>query len=246
MPPPPVRLPKAIEDAIAEVLKPSAQRLAAGLLALVEAGFRGQIKSNEEILLDAVEGEIAANDRKRVARAQLREIASNPNNEYQRILSREAARYVPADRFIMPALPIAGKIFRDSEFDQSETTIWEMWVQLLARACDKDRVGEAHPSFPWIISQLSSDEAKILKALAPIQPRPSPFDTPIPVIATAKIGVTFSDNLYFYLGHLGTLGLLVLPMGWEPTGYLVMIDHLRTHMLTDFGRSFMSAVSREP
>jgi hypothetical protein len=246
MPLPPVRLPKVIENAIAEVLKPSARRLAAGLLALVDAGFRGQIKSNEEILLDAVEGEISANDRRTSARAQLREIAANPNDEYQRILSREAAFYVPADRFIMPALPIAGKIFRDSEFDQSETTIWEMWVQLLARACDKDRLGEAHPSFPWIISQLSSDEAKILNSLVPVQPRPPPFDTEIPFIATAEIGVTFSDNLAFYLGHLGSLGLLVLPMGFEPTGHVVMIDHLRTYMLTDFGRSFMSAVSRKP
>jgi len=243
---PPIRLPKVIEDAIGEVLKPSSRRLAAGLLALVEAGSRGQSKSNEEILLDSVEGEVAANERKLAARERIREIASDPDTEYQRVLAREASRYVPADRFIMPALSIAGKIFRDSEFDQADTPIWEMWVQLLARACDKDRVGEAHPSFPWIISQMSSDEAKLLSSLAPLLPRAAPFEDPIPVIELAKIGVTFPANLGFYLGHLGSLGLLLLPFGFEPTGHVVMIDHLRTYMLTDFGRSFMLAVSRAP
>ena len=244
MPLPPVRLPKVIEDALSVMLKPSAQRFGAGFLALVEAGLRGQLKSKEEIFLDAVEGEIAADDRRRAALARLREIANDPNLEYQRILAREASRYVAPDRFVIPALPIAGKIFRDSEFDETETPIWEMWVQLLARACDKDRVGEAHPSFPWIISQLSSDEAKLLKSFVPLQPRSAPFQDPIPVIATGAIGVMFPENLLFYLGHLATLGLLMLPFGWEPTGHAVMVDHLRTYMLTDFGRSFMSAVSR--
>lgn len=243
---PPVRLPKVIEDAIGEVLKPSACRLAAGFLALVEAGLRSQSKSNEEILLDAVQGEIASNERKIAARQRIHEIASDPNTEYQRILAREASRYVPADRFIMPALSIAGKIFRDSEFDQFETPIWEMWVQLLARACDKNRVGEAHPSFPWIISQLSSDEAKLLSSLAPLKPRMAPFDDPIPSIGSAEIGITYSANIGFYLGHLGSLGLLVLPMGWEPIGHRVMIDNQVTFMLTDFGQSFMLAVSRAP
>ena len=244
MPLPPVRLPKVIEDAFTDILKPSARRLGAGLLALVEAGLRGQLKSKEEILLDAVEGEIAADNRKQAALVRLREIANDPNVEYQRILAREASRYIAPSHFIMPALPIAGKIFRDSEFDEAETPIWEMWVQLLARACDKDRVGEAHPSFPWIISQLSSDEAKLLKSLVPLQPRSNLNVEAIPVITTATIGVMFPENLPFYLGHLGTLGLLVLPMGWDATGHVVMIDHLRTYMLTDFGRSFMSAVSQ--
>lgn len=244
MPLPPVRLPKVIEDALSDVLKPSAKRLGAGLLALVEGVFSGQFKSEEEILLDAVEGKIAANKRKRAALARLREIANDPDLEHQRILAREAIRFVAPSRFIMPALPIAGKIFRDSEFDETETPIWDMWVQLLARACDKDRVGEAHPSFSWIISQLSGDEAKLLKSLMPLQPRSMPSEELIPVIATGTIGVMFPENLQFYLGHLGSLGLLVLPMGWEPTGHVVMVDNLRTYMLTDFGRSFMSAVSR--
>lgn len=245
MPLPPARLPKVIEDALAEILKPSSKRLGAGLLALIEAGFRGQLKSKEELFLDAVEGEIAASDRRQAALVRLREIANDPNFEYQRILAREASRYVAPDRFILPALPMAGKIFRDSEYDETETPIWEMWIQLLARACDKDRVGEAHPSFPWIISQLSSDEAKLLKSFVPLQPRPQPVEShPIPVISTAKIGIILPENLQFYLGHLGTLGLLVLPVGFEPTDYAVMVDHLRTYMLTTFGRSFMLAVSQ--
>jgi len=243
MPLPPARLPKPIEDAIKEVLTPSARRVASGLLTLVEAGLRGQAKSEEERLLDIVEGEIAAHERKQAAIVRLREIAYDPDVEHQRILARAAALYVPVNRFIMPTLQIAGRIFRDSEFDEPGSPIWEMWAQLLARACDKDRVGEAHPSFPWIISQLSSDEAKLLTSLAPLRPRPAPFDDPIPFIDTGDLGITFAANLRFYLGHLGSLGLMVLPMGWEPTAHVVMIDGIRTYMLTDFAQSFMSAVS---
>jgi hypothetical protein len=36
----------------------------------------------------------------------------------------------------------------------------------LSSAMDSDRLGNAHPEFPLIIKQLSSDEAKILKTMA--------------------------------------------------------------------------------
>jgi len=242
----PIPLPKAIEDALRDILKPSAEKIKAGLLTLVESGLRGRRKSLEEIELDRIEGQSAAYSRQMAARQRLQEIASNPNDEYQRVLAREAILCVPEDRFVMPALSIAGKIFRDSEFDQSEAPIWEMWVQLLARACDKERVGDAHPSFPWIISQLSSDEAKILSSLALLKPRQDTSSEPIPVIDSAKIGVTFRDNISFYMAHLGNLGLVCLPRGWEPTGHVVMIDNIRTYMLSEFGRSFILAVSRSP
>lgn len=240
-------LPAVPPQVIEELLKPAARRIAAGLLTLVDAALRGQSKSTEEMLLDAVAGEAAANDRRIVALQRIRQLESDPGTEYQRALARAAIRYVPPAHFVMPALSIAGKIFRESEFDQTEAPIWEMWVQLLARACDKDRVGDARPSFPWLISQLSSDEARLLAALALLHPRSGPpFDNPIPVIESANVGVVFPENLGFYLGHLGSLGLLILPMGSEPTGHVVMIDHIRTYMLTDFGRSFISAVSCAP
>lgn len=118
-----------------------------------------------------------------------------------------------------------------------------MWAQLLARACDKDRVGEAHPSFPWIISQLSSDEAKLLAAIAPLMPRKPPCNALIPSIDTASIGVIFPENLVFYFGHLGSLGLIVTTTGFEMTEHVIIVDGILTYMLTDFGHSFMSAVT---
>jgi len=243
MPLPPMKLPQALEEALKEVLLPSSRRIGSGLLALVEGVLNAQRKSIEEILLDGVHGEIDASERRQTAINRLHEIASDPNVEHQRILARAATRYVPVSNFIVPALPIAGRIFRESEFDDPGSPIWDMWVQLLARSCDRSRAGQAHPSFPWIISQLSSDEAKLLDALAPLRARAN-LQEQIPSISSSEIGIIFPENVPFYLGHLGSLGLLMLPMGFEPSNCVVFVDDSRSYMLTDFGQSFMSAVSQ--
>jgi hypothetical protein len=46
-------------------------------------------------------------------------------------------------------------------FEPEGTQIEEMFSQLLSRSMDSERAGEAHPAFPIIIRQLSSDEARI-------------------------------------------------------------------------------------
>ena len=250
MPQLPVEIWKAVGETVQVILSPSAKRVASGLLALVEAVVRGQSKSHEELIVEAVEAGIAADDRRIAAIQRLREIARDPDVEHQRILAREAASLVPSGRFVLPALPIAGRVFRDSEFEDEGSPVWKMWAQLLARACDKERVGEAHPAFPWIISQLSSDEARLLEALAHVHPRTSASHLleheTIPKIATAQIGIKLPANLGFYLGHIGSLGLTVQPFGFEPTAHVVMIDEVRTYMLASLGRTFIAAVTAPP
>ncbi len=108
---------------------------------------------------------------------------------------------------MLPAPQIAGRIFRDSEFETPGTPIWEMWSQLLSRACDSGRVQEAHPSFSWIISQLSPDEARILKAFALLRPQNPVGADVFPKVVSAEIGISYPDLNGFYLGHIGSLGL---------------------------------------
>jgi hypothetical protein len=94
-----------------------------------------------------------------------------------------------------------------------------MFSQLLSASMDRNRVNDAHPSFPLIVRQLSADEAKLLKAL---------FVTakPLRLIQTFKLaqGLSFpgeieidelsADNLMFpanipmYRDHMKQLELL--------------------------------------
>lgn len=85
---------------------------------------------------------------------------------------------------------------------------------------DSQRVEEAHPSYPFIIKQLSADEAKIL---ATLNGREYDFVWTMPFDQSTNLfrpnerhveqdrlpreGLTFPDNVPFYLDHLWQLGL---------------------------------------
>lgn len=160
-----IGLPKAFDEALAIILKPSAHRLAGGLLALLEGQLKRVGQLPEEKLLAKTEAQLQIDDRRHKALARLSEIAETLDFEQQRQLAEEALALVPPGRFVFPALPMAKRIFLGSDMDEPETPIWEMWKQLLARASDKARLFEAHPSFPRIIGDLSATEADLLESM---------------------------------------------------------------------------------
>ena len=75
---------------------------------------------------------------------------------------------VPSERCLKPLKPqlrIVGPIFENLKYMDEDTILYEMFEELLARSIDSERIGEAHPSFIYIISQISHDEAVILYEL---------------------------------------------------------------------------------
>ena len=50
-------------------------------------------------------------------------------------------------------------------FMEDENPLTELYLNLLARAIDKERCNEAHPAFIKIIEQMSPDEAMVLYVL---------------------------------------------------------------------------------
>ncbi len=80
-----------------------------------------------------------------------------------------AIRQVPPERRVAPveslALPIAEKL----RFQEESSRISDMYVNLLARAMDRDRAHEAHPAFLHIGSQMAPDEALLIEQLAPLE-----------------------------------------------------------------------------
>lgn len=73
-----------------------------------------------------------------------------------------AIRQVPEERRIAPVESVAYPIVEKLRFQSEHDPITELYLHLLSRAMDRERVGEAHPAFFNIITQLAPDELILL------------------------------------------------------------------------------------
>ncbi len=77
----------------------------------------------------------------------------------------DAKSRVPEDRQVGAHPSIAMPVLERIGYEDDDSILREMYVNLLARSIDKERQGEAHPAFARIIEQLSPDEAMIMYTL---------------------------------------------------------------------------------
>lgn len=131
----------------------------------------------------------------------------------------QSIRRVPEKQRIRPAPQILGPILEGIKYEPESTTIFEMFSQLLSRAMDRERVEEAHPSYPILIKQLSPDEALFLNLLNGKRYQfiyTYSFDSKstmerefnIEMDAFPKDELQFKNNYNFYYLHLHNLGLV--------------------------------------
>lgn len=78
----------------------------------------------------------------------------------------ESIARVPEQRRIPPVQSLALPIAEQLRFHEDESAVAQMYINLLARAMDKERVSEAHPAFVHIIGQLAPDEALLIEQLS--------------------------------------------------------------------------------
>lgn len=78
----------------------------------------------------------------------------------------EAVQKVPSNRLIAPQQSMAIQVCeRLRTFDEKEE-FKALYINLLARMIDRERVGEAHPAFINVLSQLAPDEIIVVKQMA--------------------------------------------------------------------------------
>ena len=98
----------------------------------------------------------------------------------------------------------------------------ELYLNLLARAIDKERCNEAHPAFVKIIEQLSPDEAMVMWHFQ----RQSQWEMPAdydPATTSFPVSTLVERrNLQLYVEHLAALNLLQLPEPELTLGRLVL------------------------
>jgi hypothetical protein len=81
-------------------------------------------------------------------------------------------RNTPPAEIVTPKANVAGPAFEGVRFTEGEDDLQGLFANLIASAMDKRTAAGAHPAFARIINELTSDEAKILRAIGPGRPVP--------------------------------------------------------------------------
>ena len=129
---------------------------------------------------------------------------------------------VPEERQIEAPTSLSGPIMERLKYLEENNYLTDLYISLLQRAIDKDRINEAHPAFFHIIEQLSPDEAlllfKIREAsidydytmdLTTAENGSSRFENVKVLKDTApKDQMTFVEHFDMYISHLESLNLL--------------------------------------
>lgn len=70
------------------------------------------------------------------------------------------------ENIVAPSLQVVGPLLEKYKYTYDNSDLSEMFINLLAKAMDKEELEKAHPSFVGVISELSPDEAKLVKTIA--------------------------------------------------------------------------------
>jgi hypothetical protein len=184
-------------------------------------------------------------------------------DRYRNFIDRSVRR-VPVEKRISPAPQIVGPVLESIRYEPEDTRVDEMFSQLLSRACDSERVSEAHPAYPFLIKQLATDEAMMIiqcshervqlfghqrydrdrKYLFPLELREHGFKS-----------LRSTKNVHMYIGHLRQMGLLqeetmrieaTYNAGPHGPGLQNGNDIYIEATLSEFGKHFARAVLNQP
>lgn len=161
---------------------------------------------------------------------------------------------VPQSRQVEAPSNISGPVFERLKYENNETLI-NAYLQLLSSAIDTHSAHLAHPAFPGILSQLSSDQAVMLLYLKRNYGRLETSDECSFDPRTNQCSRHHSrnfpfhlkqlrnpDGVYISLWHLLNLNLLDRP------NYCAELNNMKAYQrtqtlwtLTDFGDAFVQA-----
>ena len=129
---------------------------------------------------------------------------------------------VPEENQIEAPTSLSGPIMERLKHLEDNNYLTDLYISLLQRAIDKNRVNEAHPAFFHIIEQLSPDEALLLFK---IREASIDYDYTLDLITadngsvrfdnmkvlndtSPKNQMTFEEHFEMYISHLESLNLL--------------------------------------
>lgn len=133
---------------------------------------------------------------------------------------------VPEERQMEAPPSISGPIIERLKYLEEDNYLTDLYISLLQKAIDKEKIQEAHPAFYHIIDQLSPDEAMILFIISegPIKydytmdlltnenGKDYFADRKVIIDTTPKEKLTFIEHFDMYISHLESLNLVTWPV----------------------------------
>lgn len=177
-------------------------------------------------------------------------------DRWQRWLKRLSDK-VPEESLV-PAHPqVAGPAIEGLRYLEENSLLAELFINLLARAIDRERADEAHPAFARIVSQLSPDEALIIGFLRNekyLLEQTATFDRGTNLFGPRKTKenlfplskLAYPHYYFLYMDHLHSLNLAGI---WQSenqqplylNGVQIGVDIKSCAQLTQFGELFAKA-----
>ena len=185
------------------------------------------------------------------------QVAAVFQDKVEALLS-ESVRRIPRERLISPPPQILGPVLEAIRYEPLDSSVGKMFADLLSSSMDVESVTKAHPAYPLIIRQLSSDEALILKMLSEREyeyvarsfltsERRFQLEA-IEIDELPRMGLTSPDRVGSCISHLTQLGLAGIyeyknqePILASDTGEQTGTRVFSRYRLTSFGSDFMSA-----
>jgi hypothetical protein len=182
-----------------------------------------------------------------------------PYSDRFQLFLKKIAEQVPEERRIEAHPQISGPVLEGLRYVSEDSIIADLFVNLLSRAIDQERVGEAHPAFANIISQLSLDEALIIfflqkkryiyRQYAALNSEKRVFLPPKLLENEFPINeLTYPENFELYMSHLHSLNIAGL---WQEGNQETIYEgepSIQTGVnitsysnLTSFGKMFAQA-----
>jgi hypothetical protein len=163
----------------------------------------------------------------------------------------ECQKRVPEDRQVLSPPEVAGPVLSQLRFLDDTNPLRGMYLNLLTASIDRERQSKAHPAFPFVLNQISRDEAILLRAIS-LKPdaeidtvkfatgeRVVDHDLPV-----QDSELAFPDRVYDALFHMSPLGLNLIgmfPMPAQEQGR----ERMRLE-LSRWGRRFAEACIISP
>lgn len=168
---------------------------------------------------------------------------------------------VPEERLTAAHPHLTGKVIESLRYLEEDNVLTELFLNLLARAIDKERVSEAHPAFASVIAQLSPDEAvvifhlneknRLLKQHSAYNVKNNTFGGRTTIANNFPLEkLAFPQNYSMYCDHLHSLNLAGV---WQSGNQRVLSENgVQTGVeitsyaqLTEFGKLFARACLSE-
>ena len=140
---------------------------------------------------------------------------------------KEKIEGIPEDKVVEVTPEIGVPVLEKLTYVNNEE-LRELYLELLSKASNKDKIDVAHPSFVNIINNLSPDEALILQLLRDVNTHPfievrlsqegGGYNVIDPIFSVLKTPtkLTYEENVGAYLSNLEGLGVIKL----NPNDYL--------------------------